>query len=87
MNVVRKAGALMKNNYILAKTLIQDDQGAEIAYAIGGAVYAAATGQRIASLRNGCLYTLDGQLVGLLTPSGAVRGNAADAFMRLAKEE
>jgi hypothetical protein len=29
---------------------------------------------------------LDGQVFGLLTPSGAVRGNAAGAFMRLAKE-
>jgi hypothetical protein len=77
----------MKNNYILTKTIIRDDEGAEIAYAVGGSVYATGSGGRIASLRNGNLCAPDGQIFGLLTPSGAVRGNAAGAFMRLAKEE
>jgi hypothetical protein len=83
---VRKAGATMKNNCVLTKTIIRDDEGAEIAYAVGGSVYATGSGGRIASLRNGNLCTQDGQLFGLLTPSGAVRGSAAAAFMRLAKE-
>jgi hypothetical protein len=77
----------MKNDYILTKTLIRDDEGAEIAYATGGAVYSIRSGRRIASLRNGNLCALGGQIFGLLTPSGVVRGTAADAFMRLAKEE
>jgi hypothetical protein len=77
----------MKYDYILTKTLIRDEEGTEIAYATGAAVYATASGRRIASLRNGNLCALDGQIFGLLTPSGAVRGNAAGAFMRLAKEE
>jgi hypothetical protein len=76
----------MRNDYTSTKIQIRDDEGAEIAYATGGAVYAAATGKKIANLRNGSLYALDGQIFGLLTPSGAVRGDAADAFMRLAKK-
>jgi hypothetical protein len=76
----------MKNDYRVTKTAIRDDEGAEIAYAVGGSVYAIGSGGRIAILRNGNLCALDGQVFGLLTPSGAVRGNAAGAFMRLAKE-
>jgi hypothetical protein len=76
----------MRNNYAATKSFIRDEEGKEIAYAVGGSVYAVGGGGRIASLRNGSLYALDGQIFGLLTPSGAVRGNAADAFMRLAKE-
>jgi hypothetical protein len=81
-----QARTLMKNNYTETKTFIRDDEGAAIAYTTGGAIYAVTTGQRIGSLRNGSISTLDGQIFGLLTPSGAVRGIAADAFIRLAKE-
>lgn len=77
----------MKNDYGVTKILIRDDEGKDIAYATGGAVYSTVSGRRIASLRNGNLRASDGQIFGLLTPSGVVRGNAADAFMRLAKEE
>jgi hypothetical protein len=76
----------MKNDYRVTKTPIRDDEGAEIAYAVCGSVYAIGSGGRIASLRTGNLCALDGQIIGLPTPSGAVRGNAAGAFMRLAKE-
>lgn len=53
---------------------VRDDEGTAIAYTRDGVVYSASTGGRIAKLRLGQLCTADGQILGMLMPSGRVRG-------------
>jgi hypothetical protein len=68
------------------KMSVRDDEGTAIAYTRDGVVYSPSTGGRIAELRLGQLYTADGQILGMLMPSGRVRGvggEAASSFMRL----
>jgi hypothetical protein len=73
------------------KIYIYDDDEVKVAYAAtNGDVYAISNFRKMANLRDGNLYTLDGQLLGYLTPVGAVRGvdgDTPDAFMRLVKME
>jgi hypothetical protein len=46
------------------KLFICDDEGGEIAYTRDGVVYAVSTGARIAKLRSGQIYAIDGQFLG-----------------------
>jgi hypothetical protein len=72
------------------KIHIYDDEEVKVAYASNGAVYTIPEGTKIATLRDENLYTLDGQLLGHLTPVGVVRGvdgATPEAFMRLVKGE
>jgi hypothetical protein len=69
---------------------IYDENGTNVAYINNGVVYVASDGRRVASIRDGNLYTQDGQLLGYRPPAGAVRGvggTAPDGFMRLVKRE
>jgi hypothetical protein len=68
------------------KLSICDDDGAEVAYTLGGVVYDVPNGQQIANLRSGKLYAVDGQLLGILTPSerfAVSDGKPAADFLRL----
>jgi hypothetical protein len=72
----------------LSKFFIRDDDGADIAYTRNGIVYGIPNGQQIATLRSGKLYTGDGQFLGVMTPSGKVRGvdgKPTAALVRLLK--
>jgi hypothetical protein len=72
------------------KLLIRDDEGVVVAYTRDGTVYDVMSGERIAKLRAGQLYTADDQLLGICLPSGKVRGvggEPAAAFMKLIRRE
>jgi hypothetical protein len=73
----------------LTKMLIHDDEGAVIAYTRDGIVYDVVTGARIAKLRAGQLYTMDGQLLGTRLPSGKVCGvgGTPSTFTSLVRRE
>jgi hypothetical protein len=69
---------------------IYDDQGACVARIITGEVFSEATKQRIATVREGNIYNLNGELVGHLQGAGVVRKDGdftPEAFTKLLSEE
>jgi hypothetical protein len=68
------------------KIIIRDELGAEIAYAHNGTIFVTTDGRRVAILRSGEVYAMDGQRIGRLAPRGAVLredGSLVEAFLRL----
>jgi hypothetical protein len=71
---------------ISKKIVIKDEHGTEVAYAHNGTIYVTASGNRVAVLRSGEVFGMDGQRIGRLAPRGAVLregGSFAEAFLRL----
>lgn len=69
---------------------IYDDQGACVARIINGEVFSEATKRRVATVRDGNIYSLNGKLLGHLQDAGVVRkdGNStSEAFTTLLSQE
>jgi hypothetical protein len=52
---------------------IYDDQGKCVAWIVGDEVFSEATGQKIATIRDGNIFDVNGRLVGHLQDAGLVR--------------
>jgi hypothetical protein len=65
---------------------IYDDRGTCVARIIEDEVFAEKGGNRIATIRNGNIYAMDGDLIGHLQSGGMVRGDGdamPEAFSKL----
>lgn len=65
---------------------IYDDKGKCVAWIVGGEVFSEASKQKIATIREGNVYGLGGELIGHLEGAGLVRGEGnftAEAFTKL----
>jgi hypothetical protein len=68
------------------RDFIYDDQGACVARIVDGEVFSETSKQRIATIRDGNIYALGGELVGHLQGAGFVRkegDSTPEAFTRL----
>jgi hypothetical protein len=69
---------------------IYDDQGACVARIVNGEVFSEATKRRVATVCEGNIYNLNGELLGHLQGSGTVRKDGdftPKAFSKLLSEE
>lgn len=65
---------------------IYDDNGDCVARIVNDEVLAEIGGNRIATMRDGNIYAMDGNLIGHLQPGGMVRGDGGatpEAFSKL----